>query len=108
MLGSARVPRRGGVWRAGRADITLRQAVAVEESQPQIGRLALIFLLVQGRLKAALDCSQIGEESVSNRHSEIEIAEIIGNVLASGEPRGGLPAPDQEFADLGGPGFTHC
>src|SRR3979490_162622 len=102
MLGSARVPRRGGVWRAGRADVKLRQAVAIEESQPQIGGLALIFLLVHGRLKAALDCSQIGEKAIFDGHSEIEIAEIVKNVLAGGEPRGGLPAFSQKIADLDG------
>src|ERR1700682_5835170 len=74
------------------ADINLKYADAVEKSQPQIGELPLIFLLVQGRLKAALDCGQIGEEPISDGHSEIEIAEIIGDVLAAGKPHGGLPA----------------
>ena len=92
--------------RAGRADLHLRDAVAVEKNQPLIGVLVLIFLLAHGRLEAALDRGQIGEKPILDRHSEIAIAEIVANVFAGGEPYGGLPSRVQKCVDGGGARFS--
>src|SRR6478609_7240435 len=82
------------------ADIDLCRSLVVEKGQTQIGRLAAIFVLVQCFCESMLDGGKIGEEPVFDGHAEIDIAEVIGDVVARGQACSRLPPLSKKGTDL--------